>query len=72
MSTCGWLRKREAERLTVRAFHQAMAEFGIPHHPGGECPFPGCQCADLADQVEARAVQIVEAALGRPLPEVTP
>ena len=70
MSDCRWLLERKAERLTIQAFKQAMTEAGIPEHPGGKCPTPDCNCEDLADQVEARAIQIVEEKLGHPLPEV--
>ena len=41
------------------AYLQAMVEFGIPEHPGGQCPAPDCNCEDLIDQVDARALQIV-------------
>jgi hypothetical protein len=41
------------------AFLQAMREVGLPEHPGGQCPAPGCQCALLADVVEARACEIL-------------
>lgn len=71
MSGCNWLAQREAERRTIRAFKQAMTDLGIPEHPGGKCPAPDCRCEDLADQVEARAIEIIEAELGHPLPEVT-
>ena len=27
--------------LTLAAFRQAAAEFGIPEHPGGKCPRSG-------------------------------
>lgn len=67
MSTCGWLRDREAEALTLRAFKQACDEAGIAGHPDGKCPFPDCNCRDFADRVEARAIQIIEAQIG-PLP----
>jgi hypothetical protein len=66
---CAWMRRRDAERRTIRAFKQAMADLGIPDHPGGKCPSPDCRCKALADQVEARAIAIVEAELGHPLPE---
>lgn len=68
MSGCDWMRQREAERLTVGVFKQAMAEFGIHDHLMGKCPSPDCECKVLADQVEARAIQIVEEHLGHPLP----
>jgi hypothetical protein len=75
MTGCNWMRQREAERLTIQAFLSAMAEFGIPAHPGGKCPAPDCRCRELADQIEARAIEIAEERLGQPLPplsDVTP
>jgi hypothetical protein len=72
MSDCNWLAERMAERRTLRAFKQACQEAGIPEHPNGECPAPDCNCRDFADQVEARAIEIIEAELGHPLPEATP
>ncbi len=72
MSGCNWLRKREIKARTLRAFKQACQEAGIAEHPGGKCPTAGCNCEDLADQIEARAIAIIEAELGHPLPEVTP
>lgn len=72
MRDCNWMRQRKAERLTIRAFLQAMAEAGIPKHPGGQCPSADCRCLELADQIEARAVQIAEEKLGRSLPDVAP
>ena len=41
------------------AFKQAMAEFGIPEHPGGKCPSPGCQCSPLEALVTARAYELL-------------
>jgi hypothetical protein len=70
MNECNWLRHRQRERIVLDAFKQACAEAGIPEHPAGDCPTPGCRCEELGDQVEARAIQIIEAKLG-PLPEVT-
>jgi hypothetical protein len=61
---CGWLARRRALTVVARAFAQAMTEHGIPPHPGGECPAPGCPCRDLEDQVTGRAVQLAAAALG--------
>jgi hypothetical protein len=61
---CGWIARRRALAAVTRAFEQAMREHGIPPHPGGTCPTPGCPCAELADQVEERAVQLAAAALG--------
>lgn len=60
--------RRTAERIVIGAFIWALAEFGIPPHPDGECPAPGCGCKDAAGAVDARAVQIIEAALGHKLP----
>lgn len=67
MNGCRWLAEQEAVALTLRAFKQACDEAGIPEHPGGKCPTPDCNCRDLADQVEARAIEIAEAELGRPI-----
>lgn len=72
MKGCNWMRLREHERLVLGAFKQAITEAGIPEHVDGKCPTPDCNCEDLAGQVEARAIQIVEEKLGHPLPEVTP
>lgn len=71
MRGCNWLRMREHERLVLGAFRQAMTDLGIPEHPDGQCPRPDCDCESRADEVEARAIQIIEAKIG-PLPEVTP
>ena len=49
----------EAFRLTLAAFKQAFAEFGIPEHPGGKCPAPGCQCMPLEALVTARANELL-------------
>lgn len=68
MKGCSWLRMREHERLVLRAFVQAMTDLGIPEHPDGQCPGPDCDCETKADQVEARAIQIIEDKLGHPLP----
>lgn len=70
MRDCNWMRQRKAERLTIQAFLQAMTEFGIANHQDGQCPAADCRCLELADQIEARAVQIAEEKLGRPLPDV--
>lgn len=43
----------------LAAFRQAMAEFGIPEHPGGRCPSPGCQCSPLEALVSARADELL-------------
>lgn len=69
--SCNWLRNRQADAVVLHAFKQASQEAGIPDHPGGQCPSPDCTCRDLADQVEARAVEIIEEKLG-PLPEAAP
>ena len=45
--------------LTLAAFRQAAAEFGIPEHPGGKCPAPGCQCMPLEALVTARANELL-------------
>jgi hypothetical protein len=54
--------------IISRAFLQACDEAGLPPHPGGDCPAGGdCPCEDLAEQIEARTLELVEAELG-PLP----
>jgi hypothetical protein len=60
MTGCNWLRRREAETRTLQAFKQAMTDLGLADHPNGQCPYPGCRCEELADQVEARAIEIIE------------
>jgi hypothetical protein len=45
--------------VTLAAFKQAMAEFGIPEHPGGKCPSPGCQCSPLEMLVTVRAEELL-------------
>lgn len=60
---CNWMRLRIGERIVIRAFLQAMKEFGVPEHPGGKCPTPDCNCADMADAIEARAAQIADEAM---------
>jgi hypothetical protein len=69
---CGWMRRRRAEEVVTGAFLEAMREFGIAEHSNGECPAPGCRCDELADQIEARAVEITAAKLGVPVPELGP
>jgi hypothetical protein len=53
--------------IIARAFLQACNEAGLLPHPGGDCPAGDCPCEDLADQIEARMLELVEAELG-PLP----
>lgn len=72
MSGCGWLTRRGTEHMVIHAFQQACGEFGIPGHLNGECPSPDCDCEALGDQVEARAIEIIEQELGRPLPAEVP
>jgi hypothetical protein len=45
----------------VAAFQQAMAELGIPDHPGGKCPPGDCPCEALTPLVLARAATILAA-----------
>jgi hypothetical protein len=61
---CGWQARRRAWSAVTAAFEQAMTEHGIPPHPAGDCPAPGCPCTALADAVTERAVQLAAAALG--------
>lgn len=57
----------EALDRAVAAFKQALAELGIPDHPGGQCPAASCQCMTLEEIVTFRAYEI----LGLP-PEAVP
>lgn len=43
----------------VAAFKQAMAELGIPDHPGGQCPSEDCDCMALVEVVTFRAYEIL-------------
>jgi hypothetical protein len=70
MADCGWSRRRRAERAVTDAFFQAMAEAGVPPHPGGECPSPDCRCGELADSIEARAEELAAAKLGIPVADL--
>jgi hypothetical protein len=54
----------EAFNQTLAAFRRAMAEFGIPEHPGGQCPAPGCQCSPLEALVTARAHELLGIPVG--------
>jgi hypothetical protein len=47
------------ERRTLGAFKLAMRELGVPEHPDGKCPSQPCNCAGMADAVEARAIELV-------------
>ena len=69
MTDCGWAARR-AEEVVTTAFLQACREYGIPPHPGGDCPSPDCPCERLGDQIEARAVEIAAAELGVPVPDL--
>lgn len=46
------------------AFRQAMAEFGIPEHPGGVCPPGDCPCVALEPLVLARVSTLLAAPAG--------
>jgi hypothetical protein len=41
------------------AVKQALAEFGVPEHPGGRCPATDCNCLALADDVMGRAYELL-------------
>ena len=56
--------RRRALAAVHAAFEQAMTEHGIPPHPGGQCPAPGCPCKEQADQVYDRAIELAAARLG--------
>jgi hypothetical protein len=61
---CGWQERQRRQAVVARAFAQACDEAGLDPHPAGECPGLGCPCEDRADQIEARALELVEAELG--------
>lgn len=63
---CRRLAGRRGGKAVIAAFTQACREAGIPPHPGGECPAPGCRCKDegVAEQVEARTAELAAARLG--------
>jgi hypothetical protein len=44
---------------TIAAFKQALAELGIPDHPGGQCPAESCDCLALIEVVTFRAYEIL-------------
>lgn len=44
---------------TIAAWKQAMAESGIPEHPGGKCPSQPCPCEAASDQVTVRACELL-------------
>jgi len=44
---------------TIAAFKQALAELGVPDHPGGRCPAEDCNCMALAEVVAFRAYEIL-------------
>lgn len=56
----------QIELVVAGTLAEAMGEFGIPHHDGPYCPTEDCQCAELAGQIEARAVVIAAGELGIP------
>jgi hypothetical protein len=70
MAECNWPQRQRAERAVTEAFFQAMAEAGIPPHPGGECPAADCRCEELADSIEARAEELAAAKLGIPVADL--
>jgi hypothetical protein len=48
-----------ALNLSIAAFKQALADFGIPEHPGGRCPSSDCQCSPAEPLVTARAYELL-------------
>jgi hypothetical protein len=54
--------RRRAAAVFVWAFTTACREFGVTAHDDGECP-PGCRCAELEEQIEARGLQLIQARL---------
>lgn len=67
MAYCAWLQRRRADEAIAAAFRQAFEESGLPPHPGGECPAPGCPCESMTDAMEARAIELAAAKLGIPV-----
>lgn len=49
----------EALDQNIAAFKQAMADLGIPEHPGGQCPSEDCDCLALMEVVTFRAYEIL-------------
>jgi len=49
----------EALDRAFAAFKQAMAELGIPEHPGGQCPAEACNCMALAEVVTFCAYELM-------------
>jgi hypothetical protein len=43
----------------IGAWKQAMAEFGVPEHPGGKCPIQPCPCSAMAELVTLRACELM-------------
>ena len=43
----------------IGAFRQAMADLGVPEHPGGKCPSRPCPCSPMATLVELRADELM-------------
>ena len=41
------------------AWKQAMAEMGVPEHPGGKCPAQPCNCGALMELVTFRAYELM-------------
>jgi hypothetical protein len=58
----------DAGRLAeiAAAFMQAMAEFGIPDHPGGTCPPGACPCLAFEPLVVARVAALLGTRAGEP------
>lgn len=48
------------------AWKQALAEFGVPGHPGGKCPARPCPCSPMAELVTFRAYEL----MGLPVEQV--
>jgi hypothetical protein len=49
----------EAFSRNLAAWKQAMAEYGVPEHPAGECPSVPCPCAVADELVTARAYELL-------------
>lgn len=41
------------------AWKQALQEFGVPDHPGGQCPGQPCPCSAMAELVTFRAYELM-------------
>jgi hypothetical protein len=49
----------EAVDRNLAAWKQAMAEFGVPDHPGGKCPSLPCPCSAMTELITFRAYELL-------------